>query len=270
MSFTDTDTEKTKERIEKSSKYPDIAYYLNLLILTYKIYFYHLEKTSLFTDTTNVLDFLKTKRHDFKAFILNKDNIKIYGAQLINYVYYLRTLGIIDLKNDYTKKFKEVFPDNKDRLLSDLEYSAKIYGMTHFILNASNYYQKTLKPNESRWITNYLKTNIDKIIARTEYDVIAEVGVCLLLTQNNDLKIINKIKAYLISGYNIEHNILPNKLNEFDFIKGEHRNILTIMLFNWPQQLTKIPNSLLQTMLKKGFLFAENRSMLTYGIRVPF
>ena len=270
LSIVESDSEKTKRRIEKSLKFSRIAYYLNLLILTNKIYFYHMEETPLFPETLKIINFLKAKNNDFKKFILDEENIKIYGAQLINYVYYLYDLGIIDLRISYTQKFKKVFPDSQDARLSDLDYSAKIYGMTHFILSESRYYQKKLEPNSFNWITTYFKTHMDEIIVRTEYDVIAEVGVCLMLIQDSDLKAINKIKSHLNSSYNKNYHMLPNKENSFDFIRGEHRNILTIMFFNWPNKLTEVPKSLLQIMLEKNFILSEYDSKITYGLRVPY
>lgn len=156
-----------------------------------------------------------------------------------------------------------------DSQLSDLEYSAKIYGMTHFILSESRYYQKPLK-HSFNWISTYLKKHIDEIIARTEYDVIAEVGISLMLAKEYDLKIINKIKTCLESSYDKNYSILPNKEKSFDLIRGEHRNILTIMLFMWPNTLTPIPNSLFQTMLEKNFVFGDYDSKITYGLRVPY
>ena len=51
LTINDVDTEKTKIRIRKSLKFPKIAYYLNLLILTNKIHSYHLEESPLFPDT---------------------------------------------------------------------------------------------------------------------------------------------------------------------------------------------------------------------------
>ncbi len=270
LSISDNDTEKTKQRIEKSLKFPRIAYYLNLLILTNKIYFYHMEKTPLFPHTKKIISLLKTKKNDFKLFILDEENIKIYGAQLINYVYYLYDLGIIDLRSDYTQKFQSVFSNNQDNLLSDSDFSAKIYGMTHFILSESRYYQKELRPNSFKWITNYLKTHIDEIITRTEHDVVVEVGITLLLAKEYDLKIINKIKLYLENNYDKNYFILPNKEKSFDIIRGEHRNILTIMLYKWPKNLTKMPTTLFEAMLMKNFVFDDDHSKITYGLRVPF
>lgn len=142
--------------------------------------------------------------------------------------------------------------------------------MTHFILSESRYYQKQLDPNRFNWITQYFKTHIDEIISRTEYDVIVEVGICLMLIKSKDLKTINKIKSHLKAIYNKNYHILPNKENSFDFIKGEHRNILTIMLFSWPNKLTEVPKSLFQIMLEKNFILSEYDSKIIFGFRVPY
>ena len=270
LTISELDTEKTKDRIRKSLKFHRIAYYLNLLILTNKIYHYHLEDTPLFPDTDIAINFLKSKENDFKNFILDEENIKIYGAQLINYVYYLYKLGIIDLRDAYTNQFKLVFPDTDDAKLTELEYSAKIYGMTHFIIGASRFYQGSLRDNSFEWITNYFKNHISEIIARTENDVIAEVGVCLMLVNNSDVHTINSIKSYLNTVYSRANRMIPDKKNSFDLIRGEHRNILTIMLFNWPDKLTKAPNALLSTMIENNYVFSENGSKITYGVRVPY
>lgn len=270
LSTTESDTLKTKKRIEKSLKFPKMAYYLNLLILTNKIYYYHLQDTLLFPETSLVINFLKTKDNEFQNFIFDKENIKLYGAQLVNYVYYLYDLGIMDLRNQYTETFRRIYPNNKDTLLSDFEYSAKIYGMTHFITSASRYYQQPLNSTSYAWITAYFKTHIDEIITRTEYDVIVEVGVCLMLTHHGDTKAIKKIKSYLKSAYDKNHHMLPDKMNSFDFTKGEHRNILAIMFFNWPKKLNKIPKTLLQNLYEKNFIFNEDHLKLMYGFRVPY
>ena len=72
LTFNDQDTEKTKERIRKSRNFPRIAYYLNLLILTNKIYQYHLQETPLFPDTAAAINFLKTQENELKNFILDE------------------------------------------------------------------------------------------------------------------------------------------------------------------------------------------------------
>lgn len=230
-------SQKYKLRIKKISQYGDLFFYLYLLEITNKIFSYHLENTSLFPQTNTVIDILKTQITRLEAFILNEENIKIYGAELVNYVYYLHDLHIIDLRKSYTKLFQQTFPDYRDSQLSELEYEAKIYGMTHFITAASHYYQNSVSDEDFLWVSEYFEHNIQQIMERTENDVIAEVGVCLLLLNKKDSPTIKKIRDHLKTAYNMQHQMIPTRTSSVDFIFGEHRNILTVMLFKWPEKL---------------------------------
>lgn len=234
-------SQKYKLRIKKISQYGDLFFYLYLLEITNKIFSYHLENTSLFPQTNTAIDVLKTQVARLEEFILDEENIKIYGAQLVNYVYYLHDLHIIDLRKSYTKLFQQTFPDYMDSQLSELEYEAKIYGMTHFITAASHYYQNSVSDEAFLWISEYFERNMQQIIERTENDVIAEVGVCLLLLNKKDSPAIKKIREHLETVYNAQHQMIPTRMSSVDFIFGEHRNILTVMLFKWPEKLMDGP-----------------------------
>lgn len=262
------DTDKKKLRIKKIEQSNGIAFYMNFLILVRKIYFYKLEKTPLFANIDLANRFLKVRENTFEQFILDEENIVLYGAQLVNYVYYLLDLGIVDLRTPYTKKFKQAFPDKKDSQLSALDYAAKIYGMTHFIIAASNYYQKNPEDPSLNWITHYFEEHIDEIIKRTENDVIAEVGVCLMLANRNHSLAVKKIKSYLKKAYDEKHGMIPSKEQSFDLAQGEHRNILTIMLFKWPIKLTPIPVAMMQKILARGFVLDENSMEINFGFNL--
>lgn len=235
-------TEKYQLRAKKIAQYGDLYFYLSLLELMNKVFSYNLENTPLFPHTDVVLDELRSQSTRLRAFILDETNIKIDAAQLINYVYYLNDLGILDLRESYTRQFQHTFPDDIDRQLTKLDYEAKIYGMTHFITAASHYYQNTLDEKSFRWISDYFERNIEQILRRTENDVIAEVGVCLMVLNKQDSPAVEKIKQYLEKKYNHESHMIPTLSNSLDFVDGEHRNILTVMLFKWPKKLKPGPN----------------------------
>ncbi|WP_454783078.1 DUF3541 domain-containing protein [Legionella sp. WA2022007384] len=212
-----------------------------MLETTNKIFSYHLENTSLFPQTNTVIDILKTQIPRLEAFIVNEENIRIYGAQLVNYVYYLHDLNIIDLRKSYTKLFQQTFPDYMDSQLSELEYEAKLYGMTYFVTAASHYYQNSVNDESFLWISDYFERNMQQIIERSENDVIAEIGVCLLLLNKKDSPVIKKIRDHLETVYNTQHQMIPARTNSVDFIFGEHRNTLTVMLYKWPEKLMDGP-----------------------------
>lgn len=236
LSVTERDTAKRKRYNKRIAKFGSMGFYINLLVILNKVYSYHLEGTPLFPDTLLAIDAIKAQRAQFEHFILDKENIRIYGAQLINYVFYLYDLGVLDLRSNYTSNFKQYFSDNQDRTLSTVDYESKIYGMTHFITAASRYYKNPVEYKEYSWIIDYFENNVDQIIARTENDVIAEVGVCLLLVNKKNTPAAQKIKSYISTTYDAHYKLVKNKANDVDFTYGEHRNILAIMLLSLPQK----------------------------------
>ncbi|MGQ3890532.1 DUF3541 domain-containing protein [Legionella sp. CNM-4043-24] len=268
LSINEFDTDKKKMRMKKIEQFPGVAFYMNYLILIKKIYFYKLDKTPLFPNIDQAIRYLKANESRFEPFLLDDENIVLYGAQLVNYVYYLLDLGIVDLRDPYSKKFRQIFPDSQDGQLSSLDYAAKIYGMTHFIIAASNYYQTRVDDPTLNWITEYFETHIDEIIKRSENDVIAEVGVCLMLLSREHSVAVAKIKAHLNKAYDPRHGFIPDKEQYFDLSRGEHRNILTIMLFKWPEKLTPIPQTLIQKILSRGFVIDDNNMEINFGFKL--
>lgn len=261
------DSDKKIIRMLQLRKNHWIAYDFNFLILLYKIYFYKLEKTPFVKSMDPGKRYLQSRLVAMKQFILDERNIKIYGAQLINYVYYLLDLNLIDLRMVYTRQFKKAFPDEQDKNLSINDYSAKIYGLTHFIVAASNYYQKNLNAAEFAWIMDYFDKNIDNILKKTENDIITEIGICYLLLGKAQSPVFQKIKAYIRRAYDPSHHMLPNKVQSFDALKGEHRNILAIMLFNWPQKLSPVPDAFFQHFFSNGFVLNDNNEV-NYGFNL--
>ncbi len=263
LSVDHTNTEKRKRYNRYIARFKGMGFYLNLLIITNKVFSYHLEHTALFPQTARAIDALKIQKNAFKAFILNKKSIRIYGAQLINYVFYLRDLSIIDLINPYTQGFRDMFPDAQDAKLSSVDYESKIYGMTHFITAASHYYKNQVSYQDYAWIIDYFEEHIDQIIARTENDVIAEVGLCLLLVAHERSQTLEKIKKHLNTAFDPEHALIKSKSNDVGFIYGEHRNILAIMIFNWKYSIGKDPSiyATLTTHLHQGIESTLNASL---------
>lgn len=259
LEIDDVYTIKRKRYNQHIAQFKGMGFYINLLVIINKVASYHLEDTPLFPNIQLAIKAIKMQRNAFKQFILDEKNIKIYGAQLINYVFYLKDLGILDVKSDYTKAFKSVFSDENDSKLSRVDYEAKIYGMTHFITAASHYYKNPVNYSDYAWIVDYFETNIDEIIRRTENDVIAEVGVCLMLVHRPNEGAIKKIKSHLIKEYDPDHVLVKNKINNVDFIYGEHRNILTIMIFKWSQDVMDDP--LLYDRLNEHLLLGINSTL---------
>ncbi|PSV47169.1 DUF3541 domain-containing protein [Photobacterium sp. GB-36] len=175
------------------------------------------------------------RRYDFKKYVTDPEMIQAWAAQLANQVYWLRQLGEQDVVNDFIIAFRETYPDSQDNQLSSLQYSNKIYGLTHIIFAASKYYQLPIHEKDHQWIFDYYRKNIDKIIAETKEDVIAEVGINFLLAGLEADPVVEKTRKVIQQAINPQHGMIPSVTGDIDLVSGEHRNVLAIMLLDWKE-----------------------------------
>ncbi|MDR9826658.1 DUF3541 domain-containing protein [Vibrio sp. FNV 38] len=178
------------------------------------------------------------KRYDFSLFVTDQEMIKAWAAQLANQVYWLKQLGEEDYTDLFIQRFKEVYPDTQDHTLTKQQLMNKIYGMTHIILADSEYYQKSIESEKYPWIFDYFRNNIEQILTTTKEDVIAEVGVCFLLAGLVNDPVVTKTREAIRAAVDLQQGMIPSTTGSFEFVYGEHRNVLAIMLLDWqePQQ----------------------------------
>jgi hypothetical protein len=173
------------------------------------------------------------RRYDFTKYVTDEKMVKAWAAQLANQVYWLRQLGEQDVVEDFITTLRKVYPDNNDSKLSDQQFGNKIYGLTHIIFAASGYYQHPINEQDYQWLYDYYRNNIDIIIERAKEDVIAEVGINFLLAGLDDDPVVLKTRKAIQKALNREHGLVPSVTGEVDLKKGEHRNVLAIMLLDW-------------------------------------
>lgn len=175
----------------------------------------------------------KLKQADFKTYFTDEGMIKAWAAQLANQVYWLRQLDVADYTQEFKQSFQSTYPDAKDKSLSDQQFSNKIYGLSHIIFGATEYYQHQLDEEEFAWIYDYYRANIDEIIRRTKPDVIAEVGINFLLAGLDDDPVVAKTQAAISQAIDPEYGYILSTQGSPDKDSGEHRNVLAIMLLDW-------------------------------------
>jgi len=232
-----------RARRKSLRKYPEFIFYAKTLGYAARLNEYGVNVP---TDVIAAL-----ARYDFKSALTDKKMIKAWAAQLSNYAYWLRQLGIADYTLAYKNAFLQTYPDDRDHKLSRWQYKNKIYGLTHFIFAASGYYQYSVSAKEFDWIIKYFTKNQQRILDNTSADVMAEVAINYLLAGQADNTLIDKIKAKLLNQFNPDHAMIPSVSGKIDLATGEHRNVLALMLFNWPEQLSPGPCLLQVTDLAK-------------------
>ncbi|NER32966.1 MAG: DUF3541 domain-containing protein [Oscillatoria sp. SIO1A7] len=217
-----------------------IAFDRHLLYEVNKINEYGLLGTPGFENTDKALDYLR--QVDWAAFMLDPEVIQGFSAKLINDIYYLVDLDIIDLREAYTRAFQGAFPP--DDQLTAKEFEAKTYGLTHVILSDSRYFQKMVDPVEFSWVFEWFEKNSDRILRESKPDVLAEVALSYLLANQGDRQLVAGIRQALVWAFNDKAQMIPSTACRVDLRTGEHRNLMALMIFKWENKLYPGPQLL--------------------------
>ncbi|KEQ18361.1 DUF3541 domain-containing protein [Endozoicomonas numazuensis] len=173
------------------------------------------------------------KRYDFKRYVTDPQMIEAWAGQMANHVYWLKQLGEQDVTEAFSQSFRQTYPDSKDPELSEQQYNNKLYGLTHIIFGASEYYQHSVKEENFQWIYDYFRNNIDTLLNRAKEDVIAEVGITFLLAGLDNDPALEKVRKHIQASIDPKEGMIPSKDGGFELTYGEHRNVLAIMLLDW-------------------------------------
>ena len=223
-----------KARREALKKFPEFIFYADELLR----YASRLDEFGVELPA-EVMDTLKS--YDYLPGLTDKTMIRAWAAQLANYVYWLRQLGIADYSKEYKEAFLAAYPDEEDDELSRWHFRNKLYGLTHFIFAASSYYQEHVSTDEFGWILDYFEASEKRLLKDATDDITAEIGISFLLMKKGDHPLVKKTKDSLVKAFNVEAGMVPSVSGKIDLASGEHRNVLTYMLFTWPDELTKGP-----------------------------
>lgn len=231
---------------------PEAVWYLNVLYGCSKLYDYGLAAADDSVLVRKTLTYLR--RYDFRSLLLDTALIRIFSAQAVNYVYYLYDLGLDDMRWDYERTFRQLFRDSLDDSLGTAEYRDKVYGLTHFILAESRYYQQTVDAGRNRWILDYFESHLERILDRTTADIVAEVGICFLLAEEPGSPVVKKTRQHVMRRFDKKHRMILSPHGRHNLARGEHRNILAILLLNWPPVLYPGPKLPQQEAYRKLFI----------------
>jgi hypothetical protein len=230
-----TDTKKYRLRKKLLARSGEIAFAKSLLYDVYQADDYGLIGQKPLENIEPALTYLRGI--DWAGFWLAPATLDIYTAQSVNQIYYLYHLGLADLRAELNQALRQRFPDQRDAALNELEFNNKIYGLTHIIIAASDYYQRFVERLDHAWIYAYFEDNIDRIIATTKPDIYAEVALCFLLANEREHAVVSKVKQALETAFDAQAQMIPSIETGTDLEQGEHRNTLAIMIYRWPEKL---------------------------------
>ena len=228
-------SEKQRRRQRMLAEWGEIAYAKGLAFELTQASYYGLLNDAALPGHRRALDYLASV--DFRAFLLDPEVMAVYAAQVANLAYYLEHLGIADLREEVVSAFRHQYPPVRDARLSTAEYRNKIYGMTHFVIAASDYYQRPVAAEEFRWVLDEFATGLDRILLDTKEDIYVEVGISFLLAGEEEHPAVGRLRDALLDAYDPRVRMVPSEQGGTDLASGEHRNVLAIMLLDWPDRL---------------------------------
>ncbi|MDH4127543.1 MAG: DUF3541 domain-containing protein [Spirochaetota bacterium] len=211
----------------------DILFYLKLIETSYIWADMGFLKGEHKKDFEEWLNYLRSL--DLRSIFLNDKFMRTYSTPLISRIFYLKHHKVIDLVNDFKVRFQKLHKDPLD----DFYFRNKIYTLTHFIIAASNFYQKIIPQEEFQWIIDYFNENIQSIIERTNVDIISEVGICYKLVGIKSSKEIDIISNYIAKAFDKKLGYIATRGGTLD--NSEHTNIVALLFLKKFENLYKGP-----------------------------
>ncbi|ATJ81490.1 DUF3541 domain-containing protein [Halomonas beimenensis] len=228
-------TAKQRRRKRMLGDWREILYAKGLAFDLTQAHYHGLLNDEALPGYRRALDYLASV--DFRAFLTDPEVLEVYAAQVANLVYYLHDLGVADLREATIAAFRERFPPSRDATLDNAVFRNKIYGMTHFVIAASDYYQRPVSTEEFDWVLDYFAANLERIIDETKEDIYTEVGIGFLLAGLEEAPAVTRLRDALVAAYDPRAGMIPSESGGTDLDRGEHRNVLAIMLLDWPPRL---------------------------------
>ncbi|QTF92241.1 DUF3541 domain-containing protein [Halomonas sp. BM-2019] len=179
---------------------------------------------------------------DWLAFFTDPDVLRIYAAQVANQAHFLHQLGVIDLREEVVAAFRARYPPGIAASLARDETHNWLYGLTHFVIAASRYYQQPVSAEEFTWVLATFEDEEERILGLATEDILAEVALSFLLAGREDHPLVLRIRDALVAAVDPEAGIIPSPQGSLDLAGGEHRNVLAIMVLRWPDTLHPGPN----------------------------
>ncbi|AMC99393.1 hypothetical protein LOKO_00297 [Halomonas chromatireducens] len=233
-------TAKQRARRAMLAEWGEIAFARQLLFRLVQADYYGLLDTAAIADHERALEYLAGVA--WERFLTDADVMAIYAAQVANHVYFLHQLDIADLREAVVAAFQRQYPAGSAAELGKAEYHNKLYGMTHFVIASSRYYQRWVDPQDYAWILDAFAGDIDRILANASEDIQAEVALSFLLAGQEAHPAVGRIRDSLVAAIDPQSSIIPSATGSSDLERGEHRNVLAIMVLRWPGRLYPGPD----------------------------
>ncbi|MCE8017779.1 DUF3541 domain-containing protein [Halomonas sp. MCCC 1A17488] len=231
-------TAKQRARQVMLAEWGEIAFARQLLFRLVQADYYGLLEA--IPDHQRALDYLGSLA--WQRFLTDPEVVRLYTAQVANQAWFLHQLEVVDLRPAVREAFLSVFPAQSVADLEQADYRNRLYGMTHIVIADSRYYQRWVPAERHAWILEALAAEIERILDQATEDIQAEVALVFLLTGNEGHPVVARIRQRLAEAVDPRAGIIPSPRGEIDLARGEHRNVLALMVLTWPGRLHPGPD----------------------------
>ncbi|OGW79675.1 MAG: hypothetical protein A2Z83_00380 [Omnitrophica bacterium GWA2_52_8] len=220
-------SEKILRRIAHRKKWRGMLFANRLLFRAFQVKSYGLDKSALHENYETAMAWFRSL--PFEDYLFDPGNILSDASHTVNAVFYLKFLGIADYEDPFTRAFKQAFPDAADASLDKTAYLNKIYGLTHFIIADSQFYQRKPDAAKHAWVLEYFAGHYDTIEARTNPDLLAELAICFKLAGQKNHPVVRRVQKYLAAAFDPKRGLIPSTLPDKSLNGLEHRNIVAVI-----------------------------------------
>ncbi|MEQ5803071.1 DUF3541 domain-containing protein [Halomonas sp. H10-9-1] len=226
-------TEKQRARAEMFTQWGEIAYAKGLLFRLVQAHYHGM--LDEMPGHEQALEYLGDL--PWAAFLTDPEVLRVYAAQVANQVHFLHQLGVMDLRREVEAAFRRRYPPDSLAALSTAEYRNWLYGLTHFVIAASHYYQREVDAKAYAWVLESFEGQAERIMRDATEDIQAEVALSFLLAGREDHPLVERVRDALVAALDRESGMIPSPDGSTDLAKGEHRNVLAIMVLGWQGRL---------------------------------
>lgn len=235
-----TRTQKQRERKQLLAGWGEIAFARSLLFRLAQLKYYGLLTDEHLPGHSRALAYLDSV--DFATFLSHPEVISKYAAQIANIVHFLYQLDIVDLREPVIAAFRAHYSQDKEEVLSTEAFHNMLYGLTHFVIADSRYYQRKVGLEDHAWVFDAFERHRFRLLDEATEDILAEVGISYRLAGLDAHPLLSSARASLVGAYRPDVGMIPSPTGDTDLVRGEHRNVLALMLLRWPQRLHPGPD----------------------------
>lgn len=238
-----TARQRNQERLIRRHAYfkqvPEAVFYSDLAFNLFLLKKYKLHQSFLKPDFDTALKYLR--QVNVRKTYLNEEAVCAGSSYTINALYSFRELGLPSHTTAGLNILRHAyFRDGVAlrQLISDSEYTALIYSLTHIIINDSRFYARYVRGH--RWILDYFSENAAEIIERTVFDIIIEVALCFALCQEQQRY--RPALAMLLPHIMKHAEVLQGPTSTKHLVEDEHSNSLLLLFCSGMKHLHRPPN----------------------------